>query len=132
MSTSNAPRRIPRALLARFACAFALCALIPASAYAQSGGVVTGMISDKQGLALPGVTLTLKNTESGVARDTVTTENGSYRFPAIPPGKYNLRAELQGFAPTEVTDLTLTIGLEIKKDITMEVQGVSGGSAGPG
>ena len=131
MSTSNTASRLPRAVLARFAdraftlCTFALCVLISASVYAQSGGVITGMISDKQGLALPGVTLTLKNVESGVARDTVTTENGSYRFPAIPPGRYNLRAELQGFAPTEITDLTLTIGLEIKKDIAMEVQGLS-------
>jgi len=120
MSIRDCSCRAGRALVALLA----LCSLMTVNARAQSNGAVTGIISDKQGLPLPGATLTLTNAESGVARDTVTSDNGAYRFAAIPPGRYNLRVELQGFASTQITDLTLTIGLEIKRDISMEVEGL--------
>ena len=120
MSISDCSCRISRAAVALLAALV----LTTGSAHAQSGAAVAGTISDRQGLPLPGVTLTLRNADSGLSRDTVTTDGGSYRFAAVPPGRYNLRAELQGFAPTEITDQTLTIGLEIRRDITMELRGL--------
>src|SRR5258705_3895676 len=120
MSISDCSCRISRTAVALLAALV----LTTGSARAQSGAAVTGTIADRQGLPLPGVTLTLRNADSGLSRDTVTTNTGSYRFAAVPPGRYNLRAELQGFAPTEITDQTLTIGLEIRRDITMELQGL--------
>jgi outer membrane receptor protein involved in Fe transport len=95
---------------------------VPATA--QTGGIITGAISDPQGGVLPGVTVTLRNTETGVTRTAVTEADGRYRFAALAPGPYALKAELQGFAATDVRDLTLTIGLELRHDITMALQGV--------
>jgi hypothetical protein len=89
-----------------------------------SGGVINGTISDAQGGALPGVNLTLRNVESGTVRTTVSEGNGIYRLPGLPPGRYELTAELQGFAPAMVTDLTITIGLELRRDLMMTLQGV--------
>src|SRR6185503_9350907 len=89
-----------------------------------AGGVIAGTIKDAQGGALPGVTLTLRNVESGVVRTGVSEGNGTYRLPGLPPGRYQLLAELQGFANTESTDITITIGLEMQRDITMAPQGV--------
>ncbi|HYR86732.1 MAG TPA: carboxypeptidase regulatory-like domain-containing protein, partial [Terriglobia bacterium] len=57
-------------------------------------------------------------------RTIVTEENGRYRLGGIPPGRYNLKAELPGFATQEVKDTTLTIGLEYTKDFTLGIQGV--------
>jgi hypothetical protein len=74
---------------------------------------------------LPGVTVTLRNQESGVARTTTTETYGRYRFPALGPGRYTMRIELSGFAAVEAHDLTITIGLELKQDITMKVQTVA-------
>lgn len=91
---------------------------------AQGGGVIAGQIVDQQGAALPGVTLDLRNVESGAVRLGVSEVDGSYRFAALPPGKYDLKVELEGFAPFEVKAVTLTIGLEVRQNITLSVSGV--------
>ncbi len=80
MSISDCSCRISRAVVA----VLAALVLTTGSAQAQSGAAVTGTISDRQGFPLPGVTLTLRNAESGLSRDTVTTDAGSYRFAALP------------------------------------------------
>src|SRR5437867_1011664 len=96
---------------------------LPASAQV-SNAVVTCIVTDAQGGILPGVTITVTNAESGVVRTIVTEENGRYRLGGIPPGRYNVTAELPGFATQQVKDITLTIGLEYTKDFTMGIQGV--------
>jgi hypothetical protein len=97
----------------------------PAAAAAQAtGGVIVGVVSDSQGGVLPGVTLTARNAESGTTRTTVTESDGAYRMGGLPPGRYDVRTELAGFAPIEVKDLTLTIGLEVASNIHMQPQGV--------
>jgi len=96
---------------------------LPALTEAQgSGGVIAGAIRDAQGGALPGVSLTLRNVESGVVRTAVTEGNGTYRLPGLPPGLYELTAELAGFANAAVTDITITIGLELQRDLTLALQ----------
>ncbi len=56
--------------------------------------------------------------------------------PGLPPGRYDLTAELGGFANAEVSDITITIGLEVQRDLTMALQTLQetvyghGGSAG--
>src|SRR5215831_6730854 len=96
---------------------------VPVSAQV-SNAVVTGIVTDEQRGILPGVIITVTNAESGVVRTIVTEEYGRYRLGGIPPGRYNLRAELPGFATQEFKNITLTIGLEYIKDFTMGLQGV--------
>ena len=100
-----------------------LCLTVPASAQVANA-VVTGIVTDAQGGVLPGVTITVTNAESGVVRTIVTATEGRYRLGGVPPGHYNLKAELPGFANVEVKDITLTIGLEYAKDVTMGLQGL--------
>jgi len=57
-------------------------------------------------------------------RTAVTEADGRYRIAGVPPGTYELRAELEGFATREVQGLTLTIGAEITTNITLQLQGV--------
>ena len=102
----------------------ALC-LLPRLAHAQGDfGVIDGTVVDEQGSALPGVTITLQNEASGVSRSVVTEADGRYRVPAIPPGRYLLKAELTGFAVQQVKDIEITIGLGLKQDFAMKVQSV--------
>ena len=102
----------------------ALC-LLPRLAHAQGDfGVIEGTVVDEQGSALPGVTITLQNEASGVSRSVVTEADGRYRVPAIPPGRYLLKAELTGFAVQQVKDIEITIGLGLKQDFAMKVQSV--------
>src|SRR3989475_914886 len=99
------------------------CLAVPASAQIANA-VVTGIVTDAQSGVLPGATITVINAESGVVRTIVTETDGRYRLGGVPPGRYNLTAELAGFANVEVKDITLTIGLEYKRDISMALQGV--------
>ena len=92
----------------------------PAAAQATSGAI-SGVITDAQSAVLPGVSVTLRNTETGLTRTAITEADGRYRLAGLPPGRYALKAELTGFASVEVTDITLTIGLEIGRDITMQL-----------
>src|SRR5262245_429508 len=92
---------------------------LTASAAAQGNGVIVGTVRDAQGGVLPGVSLTRRNAESGAVRTAVSESNGTYRLPGLLPGRYELTAELAGFANAAVTDLTITIGLELQRDLTM-------------
>ena len=93
-----------------------------AAAQGSASGVIAGTIRDAQGGVLPGVTVNLRNAESGVLRSAVTEGDGTYRLPGLPPGRYDLMAELAGFANAEVRDITITIGLELRRDVTMALQ----------
>ena len=105
----------------------------PAVAAAQvTSGAISGVITDAQSAVLPGVALTLRNTETGFTRTTVTEADGRYRLAGLPPGRYELKAELSGFAPVEVTDITLTIGLDLGLNIALQLGGVAGIADGHG
>lgn len=98
-----------------------LCFLLTAYAAAQTGGTLQGRIVDDQGLALPGVTVTLRNVETGWTRTDVTDEQGWYRAPVLPPGIYAMRAELSGFAPAINERVPLTLGQELTVNLTLRV-----------
>jgi hypothetical protein len=96
---------------------------LPASAQ-TTNAVLSGAVADAQGGVLPGVAVTVRNTETGFTRTVVTESDGRYRLAGLAPGRYDLRVELQGFGPVAVTDLTLTTGGEVVRDVTLQVQGV--------
>src|SRR5262249_10265606 len=96
----------------------------PAAAQGEASASVTGIVADAQGGVLPGVTVTLRNIESGAVRTTATDEGGRYRLPGLQPGRYSIRAELDGFQPTDVANLTLTIGLAVQQNLTLALRGV--------
>lgn len=99
--------------------------LIGASGPARAqgaGAAIQGVVTDEQGGVLPGAAVTLRNQESGVMRSSVTEADGRYRFVALPPGQYGLKAELSGFSTIEVKDIVLVIGLELRRDFTMKLQ----------
>ncbi len=106
----------------RFFLTMLLALLLAIPAAAQTGGVISGTIRDAQGGVLPGVTLALRNVETGVTRTAVSEGDGTYRLAGVPPGRYGLTAELQGFANAEVRDITVTIGLAMQRDLTMALQ----------
>jgi len=96
----------------------------PAAAQGEASASVTGIVADAQGGVLPGVTVTLRNVESGTVQTTATEADGRYRLPGLQPGRYAIHAELDGFQPTEVANLTLTIGLAVQQNLTLVLRGV--------
>jgi hypothetical protein len=70
---------------------------------AQATGKVTGDISDPSGNLIAGVKVELINTDTGQSRTSLSGDAGSYTFPLIAPGTYQLRASMKGFA-TNISD----------------------------
>ena len=73
-----------------------------AAAQAQAAnGNIEGTVRDISGAALPGVMVTVTNMETGTSRTTTTNQDGGYRAPLLPLGRYKVAAELQGFKTFE-------------------------------
>jgi len=106
----------------KWVCVFALCALAAVRVGAQTGASINGTVVDPQGGVLPGVTMTLRNIDTGVLRSTVTDADGAYQFAGLAPGRYDLKSALAGFTPVEIKETTLTIGLEVRRDVKMNVE----------
>ena len=64
----------------------------------QTTGNINGRLVDAQGSAIPGVTVTAKNTQTGLTRSDVSDGEGLYRLSALPVGTYDVTAELAGFS----------------------------------
>ena len=95
-------------------------------AYAQTtNGAIVGVVTDAQAAVLPGVTVTLRNTDTGLVRVLTSETDGRYRVGGLPPGRYELTSELQGFSPVRVTDMTVVIGGELVRNVTMQVEGLA-------
>src|ERR1041385_3837487 len=101
---------------------------LAAPAFAQStaaNGAIEGTITDSSGGVLPGVSVVIVNTETGVERTVVTNEKGIYRAPLLPLGTYKVTAELQGFRKFEQTDIKLSVGQTQTINATLAVGAVS-------
>ena len=72
---------------------------------------------------LPGATVTVTNTETGVTRTSVTDSSGRYALLALPPGTYTVRAELPGFAPQVRDNVTLMLGSSVDLPVTHALAG---------
>ena len=111
--------------------AFAIVAaltLAAGTAGAQSqavNGTIEGTIKDASGGLLPGVTVTVHNTDTGAERVVVTDANGLYRAPLLPLGNYQVTAELSGFKKSQQTGIPIAAGSSAVINISMEVGGVS-------
>src|SRR5207302_128625 len=67
-------------------------------AVAQTGsGTVSGAVRDSAGAYVSGAKVTITNTETGISRQTVSSQDGLYSFPALPIGAYRLTVEKEGF-----------------------------------
>jgi hypothetical protein len=110
------------------AAAIALCAFTlagtPAAAQ-QTSGNIQGRIVDAQKSAIPGVTVTAKNTETGLTRSEVTDAEGVYRLNALPVGTYDLHAELTGFSPYERKGLVVNVAQTLDVNVDLAVAGLS-------
>ena len=106
---------------------FALClSLFPLIATAQViTGTIFGSVTDQSGAALPGVTITVKNHDTGQTRTVLTEPGGSYRAPGLSLGPYEVRAELEGFQPTLRKGITLTVGREAQVNFKLALAGIS-------
>src|SRR5262245_13545891 len=84
-------------------------------------GTIEGTITDQSGATIPGVTVTVSNTDTGDSRVVVSSQAGVYRAPLLPLGRYRVSAELQGFRKFEQQGLTLSAGQTAVVNISLSV-----------
>jgi iron complex outermembrane receptor protein len=73
------------------------------------------------GARLPGVTLRVLNTESGTYIEAISSDAGSFRVGNLPPGQYELEADLSGFEPRRISGIVLAGGASVSLDVRLEV-----------
>ena len=93
---------------------------LPASAQTPSGEI-SGTVVDSSGSVLPGVRVTLTNSGTNAIRLSQTNETGVYVFPAVPPGTYSLKVELEGFSTAQQTGINVQVGSSNRFPFTMAI-----------
>ena len=99
--------------------------LMTAPAFAQiSTAQLDGRVTDTSGGVLPGVTVTLTQTETGAVRSAVTDENGGYLVSNLTPGPYQLEAALQGFRTYVQTGIVLQVAASPTINVSLAIGGL--------
>ena len=93
-----------------------------APGYAQQGTTeVRGRVVDPQGALLPGVTVTVRNQDTGMFRESISGADGTFFVSGMVPGRYEVAAELQGFKKFVRQDLVLELGKTTTLEVPLEV-----------
>ncbi len=100
--------------------------LLPAPLFAQSDtGVIDGRVFDESKAAVAGATVTARNLATGFSRTVVASELGTYRIEFLPPGRYEVKAERQGFGSYVAKDVVVQVSTSSTVDFTMKVAAVA-------
>ncbi len=88
-------------------------------------GTVQGYISDIEGDAIPGATVTVTNQDTGIARAVISDANGFYSAKALQVGAYRVTAELAGMQTTQQNDVSVLVGQIKDVNLTLEIESTS-------
>ncbi|HYR44535.1 MAG TPA: carboxypeptidase-like regulatory domain-containing protein, partial [Terriglobia bacterium] len=86
-----------------------------------STATILGVVKDTSGALVPGVTITVKHTDSGLTRIAVSAENGGYNVPLLPVGPYEITTTMPGFKQEIRRGINLVVGQQAIIDLTLEV-----------
>lgn len=104
---------------------FVVATAVPLDAQAQTTtAMLRGRIVDQQGTAVTGVRVTARQVDTNTTLSVISRDVGQYVLPNLPPGRYEVRVELQGFRVERRTDLVLQLGQELTLDFTMAIGGL--------
>jgi hypothetical protein len=88
-------------------------------------GTLQGRVTDQQGAAIPGVTVSVTSLSSGETRTFVTDTNGQFVASDLNPGRYKVGFELSGFTRVERPDVSVVLGRTFEMDTQLSVGGLA-------
>src|SRR5688572_5112144 len=101
---------------------FFLFVSIPGFSQTSSNAQLTGIVTDQSGALIPGVSITMTKTDTGVVTTTVTNEAGVYNFQGLQPGSgYTVSAALPGFQTLRYTNLELSAATLSRQNFQLQV-----------
>ena len=83
-----------------------------------SYGRILGTVTDQTGAVLPGATVSVIDTQRGLARTLTTDSAGEFNAPTLTPGTYTVRVEAKGFKALARENIALEVGREVRVDLT--------------
>ncbi|HEY0375465.1 MAG TPA: carboxypeptidase regulatory-like domain-containing protein [Pyrinomonadaceae bacterium] len=86
-----------------------------------SKGFVVGTVVDPNGAAIAGATVKITNSETGVSRDTVSRDDGSFRLDAVDPGTYAVEISATGFKTATRTSVVVAAAQTVDVSSPLEV-----------
>jgi Carboxypeptidase regulatory-like domain len=101
-----------------------LCACAPLYAQFETASIV-GTVHDTTGAVVPGTTVTLTSTATGVALTRTSATDGSFEFFTVKDGVYVLTAEKTGFSIALVDNVQVQVGGRLRVDLQLPVGQVS-------
>jgi len=108
--------------MSRFFSIFLVVTLHLSLAWAQTTtGTILGTVSDETGGVLPGVEITLTNTDTGASRTVVSDDEGRYRSPNLTLGNWEVQAALTGFQTSIRSGIQLTVGREAVVNLRLSI-----------
>src|SRR6185436_867538 len=128
VSVAKSPRpttleALMRATLTVFTLA-ALMALPIAAAAQVNTATINGIVSDESKAILPGATVTASDLATGRKYVGVSDERGAYKI-SVPPGTYQVQAELSGFGNAEVPRVELLVGQNASIAFTLKISSLA-------
>ncbi|HTF69207.1 MAG TPA: carboxypeptidase-like regulatory domain-containing protein, partial [Edaphobacter sp.] len=110
--------RIGKAILS-----FSVLVLLAAgSLFAQSNqGTIAGNVLDSTGAAVPHAAIVAKNRETGFTSTAESSGAGSYRFPTVPLGSYDISVKMPGFKAANYSGVLVQVNTVSTLDMTLEV-----------
>src|SRR6185295_766610 len=100
-----------------------LVGITAAPSFAQQTGAIHGRVTSTDGLVLPGVTVEARSDVLPGPRATVSSSNGDYRLPALPPGSYTVKFSLSGMQG-QTRKAAVQLAQDTAVDVTLGVSGV--------
>ena len=108
--------------IVRILAGFALATILATNLAAQGiYATLTGVVTDPSQAVVSVAKVTLKDSQSGSLRSTVTNSDGYFTFASVPVGSYELSIESAGFSPYKVTEITLNGGDKRNLDAQLTV-----------
>jgi hypothetical protein len=112
--------------------------IVSANAQSTSAGSIVGTVKDPTQAVVANVVVELDNASTGFKLTTLADGSGTYRFPQVPPGDYQVKVTASGFQPavlnvrvsvseSALANVTLTVGqstqvVEVKGEATVDLQ----------
>jgi len=103
----------------------ACCCALPLTAQTSATGNISGTVTDATGGVVPGATVVITNTDTGVSRTTETNSAGIYTATFLLPGHYEIDASGASFGKVERKNLTLTVGAELTINAVLPASSVT-------
>jgi hypothetical protein len=95
-------------------------------AYGQTAtAAITGRVTDASGAVVVGAALAVTSTETGVTRETLSNDTGSYTVPLLNPGNYQIKVIKEGFRPVTRTGIELHVDQAARVDFSLELGAVA-------